>query len=117
MVSPVSSISATSAPSPTKVETSTSITSEPDNAWVAVRQSQITADQIAQKRDVENKASNRGGPHGDADAEAQTGEDEDRDVAADADQSVPATLSGESNRIGTRNFDDETPFGERVAIV
>lgn len=117
MVSPVSSISATSAPSPTKVETSTSITSEPDNAWVAVRQSQITADQIAQKRGLENKASNKGSPHGDADAEAQPGEEGDRDVALDADEPVAATLSGESDRIGTRNFDDETPFGERVAIV
>ncbi|MGO8448142.1 hypothetical protein ACC791_37075, partial [Rhizobium ruizarguesonis] len=26
-------------------------------------------------------------------------------------------LSGESDRIGTRNFDDDTPFGERVAII
>ncbi|MBY3166109.1 hypothetical protein HFO53_00020 [Rhizobium laguerreae] len=26
-------------------------------------------------------------------------------------------LSGESDRIGTRNFNDDTPFGERVAIL
>ncbi len=117
MVSPVSSISATSAPSVTKVETSPSITSEPDNAWVALRQSQITADQIAQKRHVENKASNEGSPQGDADAESQRDEEGDREVAMDADEPVPANLSGESNLIGTRNFDDDTPFGERVAIV
>ncbi len=28
-----------------------------------------------------------------------------------------STLSGESDRIGTVNFDEETPFGERVAYV
>jgi len=74
----------------TKVGISTSIGSEPDNAWVAARQSQITADQQASK------------------GAAQTNR------MGNAEQ---ALLSGESERIGTRNFDKDTPFGKRVAII
>jgi hypothetical protein len=96
VVSPVSSISASSASQPIKVETSTSITSEPANAWVAMRQSQITADQVTQKKDGENKASNEGEPQSAAGAELEPGEEEKCDVAADADETVSATLSGES---------------------
>ena len=34
-----------------------------------------------------------------------------------AEQAKPALLSGESDKIGTSNYDEETPFGERYAYV
>jgi hypothetical protein len=71
---------------------------------VAMRQPQITADQVTQKKDSEYKTPlNEGGRQSDADAEL--GPEANRDVAANADETVPATLSRESNGIGTRNFE------------
>ncbi|NKK68187.1 hypothetical protein [Rhizobium leguminosarum] len=111
MVDAISPISATAASEPTKVGTSTSIGSEPDNAWVAARQSQITetangliphADLIVENEEHPQKR------HGHA------ASDDGEEAGEQAEQ--PA-LSGESDRIGTRNFDDDTPFGERVAII
>ncbi|ABC91476.1 hypothetical protein RHE_CH02705 [Rhizobium etli CFN 42] len=123
MVEAVSSISSTAASEPTKVGISTSIGSEPENAWVAARQSQITADQQAWKGAA---GTNRRGnlvPHADLlidheehprkrHGHARSGESEE--AGEDAKQ---ALLSGESERIGTRNFDEDTPFGKRVAII
>ncbi|MBY5455425.1 hypothetical protein ELH26_13920 [Rhizobium leguminosarum] len=122
MVDAINPISATAPSEPTKVGTSTSIGSEPDNAWVAARQSQITADQLAAKRAVEKEAANDLIPHADliVDDEAHPQKrhghaaSEGEDTGEQAEQPV---LSGESDRIGTRNFDDDTPFGERIAIV
>lgn len=34
-----------------------------------------------------------------------------------AEQAKPALLSGESDKIGSTNYDEETPFGERYAYV
>ncbi|MGO4133003.1 hypothetical protein ACEQ6A_00385 [Rhizobium brockwellii] len=123
MVDAIHPISATAASEPTKVGTSTSIDSEPDNAWVAARQSQITADHLAAKKAAEKEAASVLIPHADLIVEneehPQKGHghaaSDDRDEAVEhAEQPV---LSGESDRIGTRNFDDDTPFGERVAII
>ncbi|RWY87119.1 hypothetical protein EHI44_13355 [Rhizobium leguminosarum] len=123
MVDAINPISATAPSEPTKVGTSTSIGSEPDNAWVAARQSQITADQLAAKRAVEKEAASVLIPHADLIVENKEhpqkrhghAASDDRDEAVEhAEQPV---LSGESDRIGTRNFDDDTPFGERVAII
>lgn len=83
-----------------------------------MRQSQITADQIARKKYAKNKPSAEGGSPRDADDDRQqAGDEATQEVSAHSDQPDPATLSGESERIGTRNFDEETPFGQRVAIV
>ncbi|MBX4906034.1 MULTISPECIES: hypothetical protein [Rhizobium] len=123
MVEAVNRISSTAASEPTKVGISTSIGSEPDNAWVAARQSQITADQHASKGAAETNGAGTLVPHADllVDHEehprkqhghARSGEGEE--AGEDAEQPL---LSGESERIGTRNFDDDTPFGERVAIL
>ncbi|MEB2846801.1 hypothetical protein GAO09_05025 [Rhizobiales bacterium RZME27] len=95
MVKPVARISASAASEATRIDHSLSITSEPDNAWVAARQDRMTADQEERKRDV---------TEGDSEDHAREEADE-------------ALLSGESERIGSQNFDDDTPFGDRVAII
>ncbi|SCB57508.1 hypothetical protein GA0061105_102501 [Rhizobium aethiopicum] len=123
MVEAINPISATVASEPTNVGTSTSIGSEPDNAWVAARQSQITGDQLALRRDAQPPHTNALIPHLE-----QAVEDEEHERKRDGgempdgqaetgEQAKHPTLSGESERIGTRNFDDDTPFGDRVAIV
>ena len=122
MVEAVNSISSTAASEPTKVGISTSIGSEPDNARVAARQSQISADQQASKGAAETNGAGTLIPHPDllVDEEqhgkrhghARSGEGEEAGEAAEQ-----PLLSGESERIGTRNFDKDTPFGERVAIL
>ena len=116
-------ISATAASEPTKVGTSTSIGSEPDNAWVAARQSQITADQLASKSAAEKEAASDLIPHANLIVENEAHPQKRHGHAASDDgeeagkQAEQPVLSGESDRIGTRNFDDDTPFGERVAII
>ena len=114
MVDAVTPISATTASAATRIGTSTSITSEPDNAWVAARQSQITADRQAL---TENH------PHRPHDATLHDDRQPDEREAAGSEQGAEnapdehPTFSGESDRIGTQNFDEDTPFGDRVAIV
>ncbi|ASS56657.1 hypothetical protein ACU8L5_13510 [Rhizobium leguminosarum] len=123
MVDAINPISATAPSEPTKVGTSTSIGSEPDNAWVAARQSQITADQLAAKRAVEKEAASDLIPHTDLIVENEAHPQKRHGHAAleegeeAGEQAEEPVLSGESDRIGTRNFDDDTPFGERVAII
>ncbi|MBW8790815.1 MAG: hypothetical protein JF594_24635 [Rhizobium leguminosarum] len=123
MVDAINPISATARSEATKVGTSTSIGSEPDNAWVAARQSQITADQLAAKKSTEKEAASDIIPHADLivdyeqhpqKRDGHAASDEREEAGEQAEQPV---LSGESDRIGTRNFDDDTPFGERVAII
>ncbi|MBA5802876.1 MULTISPECIES: hypothetical protein [Rhizobium] len=123
MVDAINPISATAASEPTKVGTSTSIGSEPDNAWVAARQSQITADQLVVKKAIEKESASGLIPHADLIVEEEehpqkrhghATSDDGEEAGEQAEQPV---LSGESDRIGTRNFDDDTPFGERVAII
>ncbi|MBY5802698.1 hypothetical protein [Rhizobium ruizarguesonis] len=123
MVDAINPISATAPSEPTKVGTSTSIGSEPDNAWVAARQSQITADQLAAKRAVEKEAAADLIPHADLIVDDEEHPQKRHRHAASeegeaaGEQAEQPVLSGESDRIGTRNFDDDTPFGERVAII
>ena len=121
MVEAINPISATAASEPTKVGTSTSISSEPDNAWVAARQAQITADRQASREMAQKRSANELIPHADLAGEDEkhqrnrsAGSQEEEEASETAEQ---PTLSGESERIGTRNFDDDTPFGEREAIV
>ncbi|MBY5400697.1 hypothetical protein [Rhizobium leguminosarum] len=123
MVDAINLISATARSEATKVGTSTSIGSEPDNAWVAARQSQITADQLAAKRAVEKEAASDIIPRADLivdheqHPQKRDGHAASEDGEKAGEQAEQPVLSGESDRIGTRNFDDDTPFGERVAII
>ncbi|MBP2488244.1 hypothetical protein [Rhizobium leguminosarum] len=123
MVDAINPIFATAPSEPTKVGTSTSIGSEPDNAWVAARQSQITADQLAAKKAAEKETASDLIPHADLIVENEAHPQKRHGHAAleegeeAGELAEEPVLSGESDRIGTRNFDDDTPFGERVAIV
>ena len=119
MVHAVTRVAATTPSSATKIGTSTSITSEPDNVWVAARQSQINADQVAQKKAGQDQNAETGSDAGaieDLDQRERPEEDDGGSAGAGGEQACHL-LSGKSERIGSVNFDDETPFGERVAII
>jgi len=111
MVDRVSPIAATSPSSVTSAEDSLSITSEPDNALVARRQSEITA---AMERKKERDILGHEGHHS-AEGHEPSGDGArpaDPDKATDAER-----LSGESERIGTGNWEDDVPPGEHVAYL
>lgn len=125
MVSPVAPIASVAASSVTNIDRSTSITSITENVWVAHRQSDITARLAAlgAARDAEI-------PHGGeffqevAALEEEQAQHRHADSPPDDGEAEPADdlheeplLSGESERIGTGNFDEDTPFGERFAIL
>ncbi|MCL6706915.1 hypothetical protein M8R20_07880 [Pseudomonas sp. R2.Fl] len=120
MVDPVQRISSTNTSMPTQVGNSLSIGSEAYNAWIAARQAKINEDLLdLEKAATEELARRR--------AEEEISPDDQRharqwgeplgESTEAGDDAQPQTLSGESDRIGTQNFDDDTPFGERVAIV
>ena len=128
MVDPVTPISATAPSSPTRIGTSTSIGSEPDNAWVAARQAQITADALTHVHpqlphpEAEIPGLSHRDPSDDRDQDRRHRAEEEPDTSSLAERSETGTpqddrLSGESERIGTVNFDDDTPFGTRKAII
>ena len=126
MVDAITAISGSAATSATQVDRSLSITSEPDNKWVAARQSQIDDDLLALKQAKADLQSDILRFEGKADEEMEAAPDQhsaerDGHVRHHALEIEPgdqhATLSGESEEIGTVNFDEDTPFGSRVAIV
>ncbi|MFC5758434.1 hypothetical protein [Rhizobium sp. GCM10022189] len=117
MVEKIAPTSPATASSATHINHSTSIGSEPDNAWVAGRQAEITAGREG-----------KGGHHANAGDEERT--DGNEDPAADrhldhhSTQSHPdetsrdeERLSGESDRIGTGNLDEDVPFGEHTGYL
>lgn len=119
MVDPVTRISPTAASAATQVDSSVVSRAEPDNVWAGYRQAQINADLAAMKNSREQRE-----PSGED--EEVSGSLDDRhphrrqDAAtseASDEPSEDARLSGESERIGTRNYDDETPFGHRTLII
>lgn len=121
MVDPVQRVSSSNTSLPTQTGTSLSIGSEAYNAWIAARQAKINEDllelekaaieELARRRAQEEEASPEEQRH-----TRQWGEPFGEWSDAE-DTAQPPTLSGESDRIGTQNFDEETPFGERIAIV
>ncbi|TDK37379.1 hypothetical protein E2F50_10955 [Rhizobium deserti] len=124
MVDPITPIFATSPSSATKIGSSVSITSEAENAWVAARQSHITADLDALKDAAEREDDEGEDRQRDADDPPVSPDDRhphsrfEGTAAEDAGTIEEHPLfSGESERIGTQNFDENTPFGERVAII
>ncbi|MBX5045990.1 hypothetical protein [Rhizobium lentis] len=122
MVEAVNRISSAGASEPTKVGISTSIGSEPDNAWVAARQSQITADQQASKESTETNGAGSLIPHADMIVDEERprqrhGHAPPEEAEEPGGEVKQPLLSRESERIGTRNLDEDTPFGERVAII
>ncbi|MFN3363561.1 hypothetical protein ACQKP1_14320 [Allorhizobium sp. NPDC080224] len=99
MVERISRTSPSAASLQTESGQTLNLGSDAQNAWVAARQSKINHDlEERQQRDAEEKIAH--------DSPAEDGGDVEE-----------KRLSGESERIGTQNFDENTPFGERVVIV
>lgn len=99
MVERISRISSSEASSQTEAGSTLNLGSDAQNAWVAARQSKIS-------HDLEERHQQ--------DAEEKIGQDSPVEDGGDVEEK---RFSGESERIGTQNFDENTPFGERVAIV
>ena len=108
MVDKVERIRGTASATPTRVNESLSITSEPDNAWIAQRQSAINED--LSRRSLltvlpdDEEPEGEGGDQPAADHERQGQREERR-------------FSGESERIGTGNWDDDVPDGEHIGYL
>jgi hypothetical protein len=127
MVDAITAVAASAATSVVKAESSLSITSEPDNKWVAERQSKIDADQVTVKNlhaSARNSEALFQGEPEEVPVPLFEGHSRRRNSEGSADRrgatddaAEDATLSGESERIGSTNFDDETPFGHRIAII
>lgn len=88
--------------------------SDAQNAWVAARQSKIN-DDIEERREHQ-LPSEQGDNTERARGSRQDTPLDDARQAGDL-ESEELRFSGESERIGTQNFDEDTPFGERVAIL
>lgn len=92
------------------------------DAWVAARQSKIN-DDIEERRRLLSEEQSRDGIPEDDEATPDTPFPsrqwvEPSEPAEEAEEvAEEPRLSGESERIGTQNFDEDTPFGERVVIV
>jgi hypothetical protein len=124
MIDPITAVSGSAATTRTQVDRSLSITSEPDNKWVATRQSTIDADQDALKQaNAELQADIARFEADDAIEVSPEGQSPHPQKRAQGggtwavDHDDQAKLSGESDRIGTVDFEDDTPFGHRTAIV
>ncbi len=122
MVERINRISRSDASAPTDVGHTLNIGSDAENAWVAARQSQINHDIEERQRKMLEERERRGTLD-----DEQSTDDPDTpsrqwveatgtDVPTEGEADEPR-LSGESERIGTQNFDEDTPFGNRVAIV
>jgi len=117
MVEKIAPTSPTAASSATRVNHSTSIGSEPDNAWIAERQAQITAGS-GKKDDHHAADSDEDRIAGDDDPAAERHLDH-HSTHPHAETSDPneERLSGESERIGTGTLDEDVPFGEHVGYL
>lgn len=104
MVERISRISSSEASSQTEAGSTLNLDSDPMSAWVGARQSKINRDIEARHRHAEEEPARQW---------PQLSEPPD----SLADDTGESRLSGESERIGTQNFDEDTPFGDRVAIV
>ncbi len=116
MVDKVTRVSSSIASTPTRVDTSLPL-AEPEAAWVAHRQSAINTAYQQRKRD--GGAPDKGGrslePDGDGVPEPQV--DEDGSEPSSAEKEQAERLSGESERIGSGNLDEEVPFGQHLGYV
>ncbi len=109
----VAAVSAILPSAATELCFTTSITSDPDNTWVAKRQSAITAALEARAR---NKSEEFDGPQSDLSPPLRGGER----VASEDEASLDgrdARLSGESERIGQGDWSQTTPFGKHTGYL
>ncbi|WP_313614168.1 hypothetical protein [Agrobacterium sp.] len=107
MIEKVEATRRTARSSATRAGESMSITSEPENTWIAKRQSTINED-LRQRSLLTDVGEDN--PHGKEHPD-QPESDKDTDPADEN------RLSGESPRIGTGNLDEEVPHGEHVGYL
>lgn len=117
MVEKIAPTSPTAASSATHINHSTSIGSEPDNAWVAERQAEITAG--GKRKGAHPATAGDEGTVDDADDRAADRHLDHHSTHPHAQEASPyeERLSGESERIGTDNFNEDVPFGEHVGYL
>jgi hypothetical protein len=122
MVDRISRISSSEASTRTETGHTLNLGSDSQNAWVAARQSKINHDIEERHREAEEEhARQQGTPDDDAaDSGARPRHawiEPQGAPEASEDETGEPRLSGESERIGTQNFDEDTPFGDRELIV
>ena len=113
-VEKVAAVSAILPSAATELCFTTSITSDPDNTWIAKRQSAITAALEVQARNSSEEfdapQSDLSPPHRDGGKRAASGDEASQDGGA-------ARLSGESERIGQGDWSQTTPFGKHIGYL
>lgn len=117
MVDKITRVSSSAPSTPTRVETSLSL-AEPDLAWIAHRQSAITAAHQQRKRDKD--AAHNPTTYAECDRDGVPDPEVDRIASIPApteEEENAQRLSGESERIGSGNLADEVPFGQHVGYV
>lgn len=122
MVERISRISRSEASTRTEAGHTLNLGSDSENAWIAARQSKINDDIEERRRHLSEERAGDGLPEDDEAAPDTHFPSrqwvEPSEPAAEAnDEAEEPRLSGESERIGTQNFDEDTPFGDRVVIV
>lgn len=121
MVDRIGRLSGSAASAGTDTGHTLNLGSDSQNAWVAARQSRINHDIEERHRHAEEERARDGPPDeqpdaGDTRPSRQWIEPEDAGETVD-DEAKEPRLSGESERIGTQNFDEDTPFGNRELII
>ncbi|RKE84048.1 hypothetical protein [Rhizobium sp. AG855] len=121
MVDKVSRISGSEASTRTETGHTLNLGSDAQNAWVAARQSKINDDLLERHREAEEEHARHDTPDdGPETSEKRPSrqwiEPPETEVPPE-DSAEEPRLSGESERIGTQNFDEDTPFGDRELIV
>lgn len=121
MVERINRVSGSEASTRTESGHTLNLGSDSLNAWVAARQSKINHDIAERQRQAADQQARDGfDPREEEradDAPSHNVWAETPEAEAAAESGPEPRLSGESERIGTQNFDDDTPFGERVVIV
>ena len=112
MVDKVERAAATSASTPTRVDRSTSVFSEPDNAWVAERQNAITEGFEHHRESTHRSLVSAEDEDTGADRHLDHHSDERRHNIDEGER-----LSGESERIGSGNLDEDVPFGKHEGYI
>jgi len=122
MVDPVNRISRSDASLPTQIDQTLNVRSDANNAWIAARQSRISDDLLELQKIAIEELARRKEQEAHVDPDGQHAHTRQWFEPLGASEDTEETeqqprLSGESERIGSQNFDDDTPFGERVAIL
>ncbi|WP_426122779.1 hypothetical protein [Pararhizobium sp. PWRC1-1] len=116
MVDKITRVSSSAPSVPTRVETSLSL-AEPESAWVAHRQSAINAANEQRKRHKDAAHDRESPERSDGDCVPDPEDERDGSIRPPSEEEDAQGLSGESERIGSGNLDEEVPFGQHVGYV